>query len=165
MKAMSNQNFENKGVMNGARPLGECSSPGRCFLVQQREPGRQQVTARMKWNKKVNKVVMKCFYKSRPFDKEGKPFRGCRQRMFKEWKGRKSFESTEQHVCDQAMAIRKNGWLSQLELKTIKREVEDEFQGQFGEDAGTEVETVENYDTGENEDMVEMKLSQLQRKS
>ena len=64
------------------------------------------------------------------------------------------FESTEQRVCDQARAIRKNGWLSQLELETIKRQVEDEFQGEFGEDAATEVETVENEDTTENKDMV-----------
>ena len=62
---MSNQNFENNGV-NGTRPLGEGSSPGRCFLVQQREPGRHQVTARMKWNKEVNKVVIECFYRSKP---------------------------------------------------------------------------------------------------
>ena len=39
----------------------------------------------------------------------------------------------------------------QLELGTIKRQVEDEFQGEFGEDAATEVETVENEDTAENE--------------
>ena len=64
------------------------------------------------------------------------------------------FESTEQRVCDQARAIRKNGWLSQLELETIKRQVEDEFQGEFGEDAATEVETVENEDTTENKDMI-----------
>ena len=57
---MSNQNFENN--VNGTRPLGEGSSSGRCFLVQQREPGRHQVTARMKWNNEVNKVVMKSFY-------------------------------------------------------------------------------------------------------
>ena len=61
------------------------------------------------------------------------------------------FESTEQRVCDQARAIRKNGWLSQLELETIKRQVEDEFQGEFGENAATEVETVENEDMVENE--------------
>ena len=64
------------------------------------------------------------------------------------------FESTEQRVCDQARAIRKSGLLSQLELETIKRQVEDEFQGEFGEDAATEVETVENEDTTENKDMV-----------
>ena len=91
---MSNQNFENNGV-NGT--------------IQQREPGRHQVTARMKWNKEVNKVVMECFYRSKSFDEEGKPVRGYRQRMFKKWRDRGLFESTEQRVCDQASAIRKNG--------------------------------------------------------
>ena len=105
----------------------------------------------MKWNKEVNKVVMECFYRSKPFHEEEKLARGYRQRMFREWKDRGLFESTEQRVCDQARAIRKNGWLSQLELETIKRQVEDEFQGEFGEDAATEVETVENEDTAENE--------------
>ena len=62
--------------------------------------------------------------------------------MFREWRDRGLFEPTEQCVCDQAWAIRKNGWLSQLELETIKRQVEDEFQGKFDEDAAMEVETV-----------------------
>ena len=44
---MPNQNFEYNDV-NGTRPLGEGSSPSMCFLVQLREPGRHQVTARMK---------------------------------------------------------------------------------------------------------------------
>ena len=61
------------------------------------------------------------------------------------------FESTEQRVCDQARAIRTNGWLSQLEWEIIEKQVEDEFQGEFGEDAATEVETVENEETAENE--------------
>ena len=64
------------------------------------------------------------------------------------------FESTKQRVCDQARAIRKNGWLSQLELETIKIQVEDEFQGELGEDAAAEVEAVENEDPAENENMV-----------
>ena len=61
--------------------------------------------------------------------------------MFREWRDRGLFESTEQRVCDQARAIRRNEWLLQLELGTIKRQVEDEFPGEFGEDAATEVET------------------------
>ena len=77
MSEISNQNFENNGV-NGTRLLGEGSSPGRCFLVLQREPDHYQVTARMKWNKEVNKVVMECFYRSKPFGEEGKPVRGYR---------------------------------------------------------------------------------------
>ena len=157
---MSNQNCENNGV-NGTRPLGEGPSPGRCFLVQQREPGRLQVTARMKQNKEVNKIVMECFYRSKPFDEEGKPVRGYRQRMFREWRDRGLFESTEQRVCDQARAIMKNGWLSQLELEAVKRQVEDEFQGEFGEDAATGVETVENEDMVENEAMVENEVESV----
>ena len=94
---------------------------------------------------------MECFYRSKQFDEEGKPVRGYRQRMFREWRDRGLFESTEQCVCGQARAIRKNGWLSQLELEAIKRQVEDELQGEFGEDDPTEVETVENEDTAENE--------------
>ena len=74
MSEMSNQNFENNDL-NGTRPLGEGSSPGRCFLEQQQEPAHHQVTARMKWNKEVNKSVMECFYRSKPFDEEGKPVR------------------------------------------------------------------------------------------
>ena len=111
MSEMSNQNFENKGV-NGTRPLGECSSPSRCFLVQQREPGCHQVTARIKWNKEVNKEVMECFYRSKPFVEEVKPIRGYRQRIFREWRVRGLLESTEQHVCDQAKSFRKKWMVS-----------------------------------------------------
>ena len=45
----------------------------------------------------------------------------------------------------------KNEWLSQLELETIKSQVEDQFLGESGEDAATEAETVENEDMVENE--------------
>ena len=71
------------------------------------------------------------------------------------------FESTEQHVCDQARAIRKNGWLSPLELEAITRQLEDEFQGEFGENAATEVETVEDEDTADNDDMVENEIESV----
>ena len=43
-------------------------------------------------------------------------------------------------------------------MESIKRQVGDEFQGKFGEDAATEVEAVENKDTAENEDMVQNEL-------
>ena len=50
--------------------------------------------------------------------------------------------------------------MSQLELEIIKRQVDDEFQGEFGEDAATEVETVENEETAEN-DMVENEVESV----
>ena len=64
------------------------------------------------------------------------------------------FESTEQRVCDQARAIRRNGWLSELELEAIKRQVEDESQDDLweGQDVTVEAETVEiDAGTGEEE--------------
>ena len=46
-------------------------------------------------------------------------------------------------------------------MEAIKRQVKDEFQGQYAEDAATEVETVENKDTAENEAMVENEVESV----
>ena len=55
------------------------------------------------------------------------------------------FESTEQRVCDQARATRKNDWSSEHELEAIKRHVEDESQGELcrEQDVIMDAETVE----------------------
>ena len=71
---MLNHNSKNNGV-NGTGTRCKGPSPGRCSPAQQRGPGRHLATARMRWNKEVNKVVMECFYRSKPFDEEGKPIR------------------------------------------------------------------------------------------
>ena len=150
---MMNHNSENNG-MNGTGMRCKGPLPGRCSPAQQLGPGRHLATARMRWNKEVNKVVMECFYRSKPFDEQGKPIRGYRQRMFREWRDRGMLESTEQRVCDQARAVRRNGWLSELELEAIKRQVEDESQDDLweGQDVTVEAETVEiDAGTGEGE--------------
>ena len=127
---MLNQIFENKGVNRTGTPC-EDSSHDKCFPAQQRGPGCHPATVRVKWNKEVNKVMMEMFYRSEPFDEEGKSIRGYRRRMFREWRERGLFESTKQRVYDQPRAIRKNGWLSELELEAIKRQVEGESQGEL----------------------------------
>ena len=48
--------------------------------------------------------------------------------MLQEWKERGVFEITEQRLCDQARAIRKNGWLSDLVLENIRRVIEAESE-------------------------------------
>ena len=126
---MSNNSLSNNDV-NGAGSLREGSSSGRCSLGEQRGPGRYPTTARMRWSKGVNKEVMKCFYRSN--DENGRPIRGYRQRMFKHWRLRGMFNSTEQRICDQARTIRKNGWLSDIELEMIKRKIDDEVQNDAG---------------------------------
>ena len=82
---MSNHSISNNDV-NGAGTSSEGPSSGRCSSGEQRGPGRYPTTARMRWNKEVNKVVMECFYRSNPFNEEGRPIRGYRQRMFREWR-------------------------------------------------------------------------------
>ena len=53
-----------------------------------------------------------------------------------EWKKHGVFEITEQRLCDQARDMRKNGWLSDLELENICRiaEAESEIVNQSIED-------------------------------
>ena len=48
--------------------------------------------------------------------------------MMQEWKEHGVFEITEQRLCDQARAIRKNGWLSDLEHENIRRMIEAESE-------------------------------------
>ena len=52
------------------------------------------------------------------------------------------FESTEQRVHDQARGIRKNGWLSELELEAIKRQVEDQSQAELYREQDVTVDAV-----------------------
>ena len=94
---MLNKIFENNGV-NGTGTPCECPSPSRCSPAQQWGPGCHPVTARVKWNKELNKIVMECFYRSKSFDEEAEPIREYRKRMFREWRERVMFESAEQQV-------------------------------------------------------------------
>ena len=48
--------------------------------------------------------------------------------MMQEWTEHGVLEITEQRLCDQARAIRKNGWLSDLELENIRRMIEAESE-------------------------------------
>ena len=54
----------------------------------------------------MNKIVMEYFFRTKPFDDDGKPIRGYMQRMMQEWK--------------------KNSWISDLELEIIWRMIEGE---------------------------------------
>ena len=66
--------------------------------------------------------------------------------MCREWRERGVFEATEQRVCDQARAIRKNGWLTDLELEEIRRNIRDKNELDEIEDE----ENQENYNDTED---------------
>ena len=64
---------------------------------------------------------MECYFLSRPLEEKGKPVRGYRRRMHNIWKEHYCTEITEQCLCDQARMIRKNEWITKVELGNIRR--------------------------------------------
>ena len=130
---MSYSNYEDNGV-NETGTSNEGLSPGRCPTVRQGGPGRYQASAKMKWNKELNVAVMECYFLSRPTDENGKPIRGYRRRMHNIWKERELPTVTEQRLCDQARAIRKNEWFTTVELEEIRRRLEVDSDNEEGND-------------------------------
>ena len=123
---MSINYISNNGVNGTGFSDDEGSSPGRDPMDKQRGPGRNYVTARMKWTKAITVAVMECYYLSNPVDENDKQLRGYIQRMHRIWNEREMLKCSEQHLCDQVIAIRQNEWLTRLELETIKRRVLEE---------------------------------------
>ena len=117
--------------MNGTGTPWAGTSPGKCSPVQQQGPSHHLATARAKWNKEVNKIVMECFTEVSHLMRKENPIKRYRKRTFREWRDRKMFKSTKQRVWDEARPIRRNGWLSKLELKVIKRQIEGESQSKL----------------------------------
>ena len=99
---------------------GEGALHGRSALGQQEASGRYPATAsnsgsRTRRTKELNK--QKCYIKSDPSK------RGFRKRMFSICNELGVFELNEQKLAGQALAIRTNGWLSEIEIEEIKREI------------------------------------------
>ena len=127
MSEMSNQMETDNGV-NDTGTNVEGVTPGREPIVQQDGPGRQPATARsrIRWSKEINKVVMECYYLSKPVDENGRPVRGYRRRFYNFWRERDIFPVSEQRLCDQQRAIVNNGWLTEVELEQIQRQLLNE---------------------------------------
>ncbi|XP_065051764.1 uncharacterized protein LOC135681303 [Rhopilema esculentum] len=138
-----NQNSDLDNSVKETGTDGEGLSLGRCPMEEQRGPGRHPTTARTGWSKSMNVAVMECYFLSKPVNDDGKPVRGYRRRMHNIWRERHSFNLTEQRLCDQARMIRKNGWLTHVELEEIKRRVTTEEEGVI-DDSSVGEETVIN---------------------
>ena len=68
-------------------------------------------------DKGENKLGMRCFYQSHPTT------RGYRKRMVAIWREIWTFEITEQRLVDQARVLRKNEWLTEVELEEIRKNI------------------------------------------
>ena len=106
--------------VNGIRATSEGATPGRVSGEQQPAPARYPATARTKWSKELNRLVMKCYIRSNPGS------RGYRKRMLAFWREVGEFEIGEQRLAGQARAVKVNGWLSDVEMEELKREVNNE---------------------------------------
>ena len=69
---------------------------------------------RRMWTKKVNKLVMRCFYQS------DSTRRGYQKQMIEDIG---TFEITEQVLTDQARVIRTNKWLIEVDLEEVRRKI------------------------------------------
>ena len=65
---------------------------------------------------------------------------GYRQEMHAIWRDKGTFNIAEQKLVNQKSQIRKNLWLTKLELEEIQRRIEDEVHGVVQNDSESEDE-------------------------
>ena len=64
-----------------------------------------------------NKIVMQCYFLSEP------KIIGYRKRMLSLWQQKGMFWVSEQRLVDQANTIRRNSWMTELEIEELERKV------------------------------------------
>ena len=115
---MSNNEIQTNDV-NGSRLAEQGPSPGRCS--RQGNIGRHHanpvISKRRKWTSQENKIVMECYLLSEP------KIRGYRKRMLSLWQQKGMFWVSEQRLVDQANTIRRNSWMTELEIEELERKV------------------------------------------
>ena len=112
--------------MNEAGTSCVGSLSDRCPVGEWHRRSHHQKTARTEWSKEKDEAAMECYIFSRLFDEKGKPITGHRKQMHGIWKERQGLKVTKQRLCDQAGMIRINGWLTELEMKVIKKRMINE---------------------------------------
>ena len=115
---MSSNEIETNDV-NGSRLAEQGPSSGRCS--RQGNIGRHHanpvIIKRRKWTSQENKIVMECYLLSEP------KIRGYRKRMLSLWLQKGMFWISEQRLVDQANTIRKNIWMTELEIEEPERKI------------------------------------------
>ena len=115
---MSSNEIETNDV-NGSRLAEQGPSSGRCS--RQGNIGHHHanpvVSNRRKWTSQENKIVMECYLLSEP------KIRGYIKCMLSLWLQKGMFWVSEQRLVDQANTIRKNSWMTELEIEELERKV------------------------------------------
>ena len=111
-----NKKDGNVNGVNGTHATSEGVTPGRVTGGQQPAPGRYPATARAKMVQGFEQTCYEVLHQEQP--------RGYRKRMTAIWREIGEFEVSEQRLADQARASKVNGWLSDIEIEELKREVD-----------------------------------------
>ena len=105
--------------MNRFRLAEQAPSFGRCS--RQGNIGRHHanpvISNKRKWTSQENKIVMECYLLSEL------KIRGYRKRMLSLWLQKSMFWVSEQRLVDQANTIRRNSWMTDLEIEELERKV------------------------------------------
>ena len=115
---MSSNEIQTNDV-NGSQLAEQGPSSGRCS--RQGNIGRHHanpvISKRRKWTSQKNNIVMECYLSSEP------KIRGYRKRMLSLWQQKGMFWVSEQRLVDQANTIRRNSWMTELEIEELERKV------------------------------------------
>ena len=115
---MSSNEIETNNV-NESRLAEQGPLSSRCS--RQGNIGRHHanpvISKRRKWTSQENKIVMECYLLS-----ESK-IRGYRKRMLSLWLEKGMFWVSEQRLVDQGNTIRRNSWMTELEIEELERKV------------------------------------------
>ena len=110
-------NYVETSDVNGPRLAEQGPLSGRCS--RQGSIGRHRVnpviSKRRKWPSQENKIVMDCYLLSEP------KIRGYRKHMLSSWLQKGMFWVSEQRLVDQANTIRRNSWITELEIEELER--------------------------------------------
>ena len=115
---MSSNEIETNDV-NGSRLAEQGPSSGRCS--RQVNIGRHHanpvISKRRKWTSQENRIVMECYLLNEPKIKR------YRKRMLSLWLQKGMFWVSEQRLVDQANTIRRNSWMTELEIEELESKV------------------------------------------
>ena len=86
-----------------------------------------------KWTRQENNIVIECYLLSEP------KIRGYRKRMLSLWQIKSMFWVSEQRLVDQANTIRRNSWMTELEIEELERKVTGSHSVMVEEERSVEV--------------------------
>ena len=142
---MSTKQKETNDV-NGSRLAEQGPSSGRCS--RQGNIGRHHVnpviSKRRKWSSQENKIAMECYLL-----RETK-VRGYIKRTLSLWLNKGIFWVSEQRLVDQTNTIRRNSWMTDLEVEELERNLpendsykeKERSDDDTGSDLGKEVRNI-----------------------